>query len=273
MARIRTILRPELSTLIASAVFVVGVLYVHIAIGRLGTIWSPEQQLLLATSLGNLGHHQDITIYSKNQKDVSVDNSDSNSNDGVPSPCWNQTPPIWPRQMVVTQKRVPDSDSRVGPATTITYYDYDRGGNLIKDIPNDKNKAVLWDLELNTGHSYYFYPSKQTCKPVDMPVGILRPDWLEGATPTGPSMTTWRRKYDVTNENGETMTDRLVCGWTKMDFIDYYTDASTGRPDSWYFHTMKANFYVLNYTQVGDPSWSNNTIDPALFVPPDYCLK
>ena len=115
----------------------------------------------------------------------------------------------------------------------------------------EQKDAILWDLELNSGHSYNFTPSQQTCKAIDFPVGILRPTWLKGATPLGPS-NSW-------DESG-----RIVCGYTKVDFIDYYIDAKTGVPDSWYFHTMKATFQVLNYT-------ANPTIDPALFVPPEYC--
>jgi hypothetical protein len=172
--------------------------------------------------------------------------------------CWKQPPPIWPRSLILVQKRVPDRDSRVGPATTVTFYDYDLGGNLIQITPRKKTELnseptgdVLWDLELNSGHSFYFTPAKPTCQKVDFPVGILRPNWLEGATPLGPS-----KSWDGSG--------RQVCGWTKVDFIDYYADAATGGPDSWYFHTMKATFQTIDYKE-------NPSIDPALFVPPDYC--
>ena len=187
------------------------------------------------------------------------------------STCWDRPPPVWPNSLVIVQRRVPDPDSNVGPATTVTYYDYNLGGNLIIISPNstttnaetsDKysinsngnsndNRDVLYDLELNSGHSYYYYPSKQTCKSVDFPVGILRPNWLQGATPLGPF-----KSWDGSG--------RVVCGWTKADFIDCFVDATTGIPDSWYFHTMKATFQVLNYTE-------NPIIDPALFNPPEYC--
>lgn len=167
----------------------------------------------------------------------------------VAKSCWDRPPPVWPHTLKVVQRRVPDSDSKVGPATTVTYYDYDYGGNLIQITPD--RGEVLWDLELNSHHSFYFTPSEQTCKAVDFPVGILRPNWLQGATPLGPS-----KSWDGSG--------RAVCGWTKVDFIDYYVDATTGIPDSWYFHTMKASFQVLNYTE-------NPIIDPALFVPPEYC--
>ncbi|CAB9516960.1 expressed unknown protein [Seminavis robusta] len=172
--------------------------------------------------------------------------------------CFDRDPPIWPKSLIVVQQRVPDADSKVGPAKTITYYDYEAGGNLIQIFPQEEQDGttnddkVLWDLELNSGHSYYFNPSQQTCRPMKFPVGILRPNWLEGATPLGPS-TSW-------DGSG-----RTVCGWTKVDFIDYYVDATTGVPDSWYFHTMKASFQVLEYRE-------NPVIDASLFTPPEYCL-
>lgn len=300
--------------LVASACFVFGIIYASVVFHRLEPIWSPEQKLLLATSTvtmttktsANTGaapgsasrqdkHNSNYNNNIDNNKNYNINVSggnDPNDNDGDFSSrsCWNRSPPVWPRSIVVVQKRVPDSDARLGPATTITYYDYDRGGNLIQIIPENtdgsKKNAVVWDLELNTGHSYYFVPSEQSCTAVDFPVGILRPDWLQGATPMGPSLSTWRRapnNGNHQNQNGNynngggevsslnggdasSATDRLVCGWTKADFIDYYADASTGLPDSWYFHTMKANFYVLNYTET-------DNIDPALFVPPGYCFS
>lgn len=249
--------------LAVSASFVLGILYALVTLDRLNPVWNPHQQLLLATT---------ILHVSKNAQNSAESEALSTS-----SPCSDKSPPVWPHAFVIAQLRVPDIDSRVSPSTTITYYDYDQGGNLIQDYSEAPGKSVLWDLELNNEHSYYFYPSEQSCKSVNMPVGLLRPNWLEGATPLGPSWSTWRRaphdsiavtsqKALKTKKNEET--DRLVCGWTKLDFIDYYVDAETGEPDSWYFHSMKASFRVLNYTVV--PS---NTIDPALFVPPDYCFS
>lgn len=245
-----------------SACFVLGILYASVTLDQLNPVWNPHQQLLLATATlqGSKNFHNSVESNALWTK----------------SPCSDRSPPVWPHALVIAQLRVPDSDSKVHPSTTITYYDYEQGGNLIQDYPEAEGKSVLWDLELNNKHSYYFRPLEQSCKPVDMPVGILRPNWLEGATPLGPSWSTWRRApHDIggtsqqllnTKRNEET--DRLVCGWTKLDFIDYYADAETGEPDSWYFHNMKASFRVLNYTVV--PS---NTIDPTLFVPPDYCFS
>lgn len=234
--------------LLASACFVLGFLYAAIAVYRLEPVWSVDHHLIRATTAA-------YRSVSRNG------NHDNNNADDISSDCWKRPIPVWARSFVITQNRVPDIDSKVGPSKTVTYYDYDLGGNLIQDFR--ENGDVLWDLELSNHHSFYFYPSKQTCKPVDMPVGILRPDWLAGATPLGPSVSTWRRSHTYADDHDAT--DRLVCGWTKADFIDYYVDAATGVPDSWYFHNMKANFYVLNYTET-------EPIDPALFVPPDYCF-
>lgn len=67
-------------------------------------------------------------------------------------------------------------------ATTVTFYDYPRGANLIHISPDSNNSDVLWDLELDSHQSYYFTPTRKTCFPMQFPVGILRPDWLANAT-------------------------------------------------------------------------------------------
>jgi hypothetical protein len=152
------------------------------------------------------------------------------------------------------QRCIPDAEgSKADLATTVTYYDSDVGGNLIVITPDNRTKPTLWDLELNSHHSYYYTATPEgngTCKAVDFPVGILRRDWLMNAQPLGK----------IVLEN-----DRVVCGWTKADFIDYYADIHTNEPARWYFHTMKATFNVLSYQE-------NPSIDPVLFRPPSYCF-
>ena len=164
----------------------------------------------------------------------------------------DRTPPIWPSSLILVQRIIPDPDSKVGPATAVTYYDSKAGGNLIQITPDNSSEPVLWDLELSTHHSYYFKPSTQTCKAIDFPVGILRRNWLKDAEPMGED-SSW--------DGGGS-----VCGWTKADFIDYYADKETGKPSHWYFHTMKATFQVVYYE-------ANPSIDQSLFVPPDYCME
>lgn len=168
--------------------------------------------------------------------------------------CRLRPAPVWPRKMIIVQRCIPDAEgSKADLATTVTYYDSDVGGNLIIITPDNRIKPTLWDLELDSHHSYYYTTTPEgngTCKAVEMPVGILRRDWLVGAQPLGK----------VVLEN-----NRVVCGWTKADFIDYYTDIITNEPAQWYFHTMKATFTVLSYQE-------NQPINPVLFRPPSYCF-
>ena len=163
------------------------------------------------------------------------------------NPGCDAGPPIWPNQLVLVQRRIPDDDS--GNATTVTYYDWLRQANLIQITDDGDPANMLWDLELGTRHSFYFTPTQQTCQAIQFPVGILRPDWLANATCLGP----------------RTVLGRATIGWTKEDFIDYWADATTGEPVSWYFHTMQARFDTIYYApgaQVPSEDY---------FVPPSYC--
>lgn len=58
------------------------------------------------------------------------------------------------------------------------YYDHPGGRNLNIIASEDD---VLWDNERNNGSTYYYHPSTQKCNVIQMPVGILKPDWLKGA--------------------------------------------------------------------------------------------
>ena len=147
---------------------------------------------------------------------------------------------------------MPHSNSTASASTTVMFYDWERGANLIQITPDDPNKEILWDLELDSKTSYYFTPTTKECRNQTFPVGILRPDWLNGSEPIGES-TGWD--------------GRTVCGWTKgPEFINYYEDKHTREPNSWYFYDMKADFNVLYFgAEVGIPH-------PEWFQPPSYCL-
>ena len=117
-------------------------------------------------------------------------------------------------------------------------------------ITTDGEEAdELWDLELDSGHSFYFSPHAASCAPMRFDVGILRPDWLSNATSLG----------------ARTVNGRECLGWTKADFIDYYADAVTCEPVSWYFHSMKARFDTIFWAP------ELRVPDDAYFVPPVYC--
>jgi len=160
-------------------------------------------------------------------------------------------PPRWPERFMIVQRKVVDQGVPLPQenATTVTYYDYPRGANLIQISPDSNNSDVLWDLELDSHQSYYFTPTRKTCFPMHFPVGILRPDWLANATFLG--------LRDVAG--------RKALAWTKQDFIDYYADPVTCEPVSWYFHSMKASFHTVLYVP--------NAAVPQLewYKPPSYC--
>ena len=122
------------------------------------------------------------------------------------TPCSSTVPPTWPEQFVIVQRRIPDDDS--GNSTTTTFYDFVRQANLIWIAPDSNESAVLWDLELGSGHSYYFTPTAKSCMRIEMPVGVLKPNWLENSTSLGE----------------RTLFGKRACGWTKVDFIDYWAD-------------------------------------------------
>ena len=75
--------------------------------------------------------------------------------------CTAAQPPVWPTTFTLVQRRIPD-DPTAGNATTVTYYDFEHGANLIQITSDDDPAAVLWDLELNSHHSYYFTPSERS---------------------------------------------------------------------------------------------------------------
>jgi hypothetical protein len=139
-------------------------------------------------------------------------------------------------------------------ASTITYYDFEQGANLILITPDANQSDVLHDLELDTKHSYYFTPARHSCFEMDFPVGILRPDWLKGARYLGKKPCPFSH-------------DRASCEvWTKAEFIDYYADTSSCTPHAWYFWEMAAWFVTTSYTP-------NATAPTGSFIPPTYCNK
>lgn len=123
-------------------------------------------------------------------------------------PCMERSPPMWPLSLTLVQRRIPRDGSNVEVATTVTFYDFEKGVNLIQIFLDDG--TVTWDLELNNRTSYYFNPLTSECRIMNFDVGILRPNWLDNAEPLGES---------------EGWNGRPVCGWTKgPKFIDYFED-------------------------------------------------
>lgn len=160
-------------------------------------------------------------------------------------------PPVWPAKFVLEQRKIPDDDS--GNSSVVTYYDTIKGANLLLIAPDKNRSDVLWDLELNTKHSFYFLPSRRTCKPIDFPVGILDRNWLSNSTYLGI------RPCPFGSPSSR------CAAWTKAKFINYFADADTCEPRAWWFWTMKATFVTVNFT-------ANASAPEGYFTPPDYCM-
>ncbi|KAK4410695.1 hypothetical protein Sango_0142500 [Sesamum angolense] len=82
------------------------------------------------------------------------------------------------------------------------WYDWPNGRNF-NIIQNQLGKK-LYDLEWDNGTSYYYtLDANKECKIRHFPVGILRPNWLDGATYLG-----------------QVYRDGFLCNvWEKVDFI------------------------------------------------------
>ncbi|KAL0538316.1 hypothetical protein IC582_027331 [Cucumis melo] len=120
------------------------------------------------------------------------------------------------------------------------WYDWPNGRNF--NIMQHQLGHVVYDLEWNNGTSFvYTLDSSKTCSSAQLEVGILRPNWLDGA------------KY-----LGQRHVDGFLCNvWEKVDFIWYYEDVETKRPVHWLFYTGR-QAHVMTF-EVGavleDENW------------------
>ena len=89
---------------------------------------------------------------------------------------------------------------------------------------------------------------------IEFPVGILPPNWLDGAT-----------------FEGQEGCNGFQCNrWEKADFITYWADANSGVPVKWVFHTDGAVFYVMSFVpgeqfpaeELQAPSYCFDSSDP-----------
>ncbi|KAH6800882.1 transferring glycosyl group transferase [Perilla frutescens var. hirtella] len=123
---------------------------------------------------------------------------------------------------------------------TDLWYDWLNGRNF--NIIQHQLGKKLYDLEWNNGTSFYYtLDANKECKTVHFPVGILRPNFLDGA-----------------NYTGQEHRDGFLCNvWEKADFITYYEDVETKRPVSWtFFSGMRAHVMTFEVGKVLDePNW------------------
>ncbi|KAJ4975849.1 hypothetical protein NE237_000955 [Protea cynaroides] len=83
-------------------------------------------------------------------------------------------------------------------------------GRKFNIIPNQLGK-LLYDLEWNNGTSFFHtFHSSRECRNAQLEVGILLPNWLEGA-----------------NYLCQRYIDGFLCNvWEKVDFLSYYEDVA-----------------------------------------------
>ena len=130
--------------------------------------------------------------------------------DSTPTP----TPSPWPPQFYsLLYMNVNGSNQIVD-----LWYDWPNGRNL--NIIQQQLGKRLYDLEWNNGTSFFYtLDSNQECETKHFEVGILRPDWLDGA-----------------HYLGQEKVDGFLCNvWEKVDFIWYYEDVVSKRPVHWRF--------------------------------------
>ncbi|KAL0335878.1 UNVERIFIED_CONTAM: hypothetical protein Sradi_4799700 [Sesamum radiatum] len=128
------------------------------------------------------------------------------------------------------------------------WYDWPNGRNF--NIVQDQLGKLLYDLEWNNGTSFFYtLDSRKECRSSQLEVGILRPNWLDGAIYLG-------------QEN----VDGFLCNvWQKVDFIWYYEDVVTKRPVHWVFYTGRS-IHVMTF-EVGA------VLEDAKWQAPVYCFE
>ncbi|PKU66333.1 Uncharacterized protein MA16_Dca015238 [Dendrobium catenatum] len=131
------------------------------------------------------------------------------------------------------------------------WYDWPNGRNF-NIIQDQLGGPPLHDLEWNNGTSFFYTlpntPSPK-CRSAQLPVGILRPNWLDGATYLG-----------------QVTIDGFLCNsWEKVEFIRYYEDVATRRPVHWVFYTGR-EAHVMTFevgAALNDEKWQA----------PAYCFE
>lgn len=128
------------------------------------------------------------------------------------------------------------------------WYDWTNGRNF--NIIQDQLGELLYDLEWNNGtvFRYTLDDGKKKCSSALVDVGILRPNWLDGATYLGQQFI-----------------DGFHCNvWQKVDFIWYYEDIVTKRPVHWVFYTGRS-IHVMTF-EVGA------VLEDIKWQAPVYCF-
>ncbi|XP_057791437.1 uncharacterized protein At4g14100-like [Salvia miltiorrhiza] len=158
-------------------------------------------------------------------------------------PVWSEpTPAPWPLQFHSTQVlRNRQGQLQINEL----WYDWPNGRNL--NIIYKQLGEIIYDLEWDNGTSYYY--TREQCTTMHFPVGILRPNFLDGA-----------------NYLGQQRKDGFLCNvWEKVGFIWYYEDVVTNTPVSWTFYSGLST-QVMTF-EVG------KVLDDSNWQAPVYCFE
>ncbi|KAK1418390.1 hypothetical protein QVD17_27534 [Tagetes erecta] len=130
-----------------------------------------------------------------------------------PSPTPTPTP--WPEQFhALLYMNLSSGHLQISNL----WYDWPKGRNV--NIFQKQLDILLYDVEWNNGTTFYYTIGDGKCRMVDFGVGILRPDFLDGA-----------------HYLGRVVTDGFLCDlWEKLHFMWYYEDVLTKRPVRWDFY-------------------------------------
>lgn len=215
------------------------------------------------------------------------------------------SPPVWPGRFHATifQKRGDD----LGIADL--WYDFAAGRNLnIIQTQSAEEKGPLFDNEQANGTGYYYLPAKgkaKYCNVIDFGVGILKPNWLAGATYLGEETVGIYNCYkweqgDIPRAHARTLglradedvapnvanaggSNRVVTrtnikehdeswpsppktrGGSEGRFITYWSEKGSERPVKWVFFDG-AEFEVIRFD-------SGATMYDDLFQIPGYCFS
>ncbi|XP_021746084.1 uncharacterized protein At4g14100-like isoform X1 [Chenopodium quinoa] len=155
-------------------------------------------------------------------------------------------PKPWPEQFhsVLVINNTKKNELQV----TDLWYDWPNGRNL--NLIQKQLGKLLYDVEWNNGTSYYYtLDATSECRTVLFDVGILRPNWLEGATYLGQQHM-----------------DGFLCNvWQKVDFLWYYEDVVTRRPVYWLFYTGRA-VHVITFEE-------GAVLEDSQWQAPVYCFN
>ncbi|MQL81948.1 hypothetical protein Taro_014411 [Colocasia esculenta] len=127
------------------------------------------------------------------------------------------TPAPWPEQFHALLYTNLSSTGKI--RVDDLWYDWTNRRNLF--MMQQQLSDLLYDVEWDNGTSFYYtLGDPGSCLTRHFPVGVLRPDFLQGSTYLG-----------------RVHADGFLCDlWQKLDFIWYYEDVATGRPVRWDFY-------------------------------------